>query len=443
MGIHKSIFQVLENLAGDSPSVVNEDPQGIRLDAEQLAVIEAVKRRESVLVTGPAGTGKSAVLEHLCKILPVAVTSTTGLSAVNIGGVTIHSWSGMGIGGDPDAVLQKVSGYVRDRINNTQYLAIDEISMLGGSGIDLLHFILSSVRCDRRPFGGMVMIFFGDFMQLPPVDDEEMAFESMAWQELNPRIINLTRIYRQDDPKFQNMLNEIRLGKIGEESATLLASRINISDDDPEREPLHLYPTNKSVDRENHMRVSQLPGEMVTYLAEDWAQHPVQLANMKKSCRWPELLELKVGARVMLLFNKDVENGLANGSMGLVRDIRGPEGVIVVEFDIGPGVMVEIRRGTFEIRQMEKMYGSWTSTVVATRKQHPLRLAYALTAHKSQGLSLDKVRVHLAGCFDAGQAYVALSRVRTLNGLFIGDFEKGCIRANRAARRYYGGIQTS
>ncbi len=420
----------------------------VDLDDEQHRVVELVRRRRSVLVTGPAGTGKSAILAELQLVLPVTVTATTGLAAINVCGSTIHSWSGIGVDTDPEVIMDKLKPYTKDRIRACDYLAIDEISMMGATMMDLLDFILQQVRCSSEPFGGLTLIMFGDFFQLPPVGDLEFAFQSDAWQNLNPEVVQLTRIYRQLDPAFQKMLNGVRYGKPDPDSMNLLASRINAPDSMPDRVPVKLYPTNRDVDHENRMMLDLIKDqELHTFDAVDFASHPVQLGILKKNCRWPEELELKIGARIMLLLNHDVENGLANGSMGLVTGFRDAgwedeEGkvrdlAVLVSFDIAPDQIIPIEREKFEVKAVESSSGRWVSKVVASREQFPLRLAYAITIHKSQGMSLDKVKIYLASCFEAGQAYVALSRARTLEGLYIGDFGKGCIRASRKAKEFY------
>lgn len=406
-----------------------------QLDEEQQRPLELLRQGKSVFVTGPAGTGKSFVLQTIRKQLPIAVTASTGLAAMNVGGVTYHSWSGIGYGGDPEAILKRLSRFVKDRIVAASYLALDEVSMVSGYELDVLSYVMGQVRADSRPFGGVTVAFFGDFMQLPPVDPEGgLAFESDTWQELNPSVCNLTHVYRQVDPAFQNLLEEIRFGKLSRGSAQLLAARLTAVDADPKRVPIKLYNTNCDVDLENELQLEKLPGNLFTSEAQDWASHPTQQADLDKNCRWPKTLNLRQGARVMLLHNIDVANGLANGSMGLVSAIH--DGGIQVIFD--NGATYDVEQQVFEKKSIEPSSGGWSEKVVASRTQYPLRLAYAITSHKSQGLSLDKVEVNLKDCFATGQAYVALSRARTLDGLFIGSHRKGCVKASAKAASFYG-----
>lgn len=403
-------------------------------DPEQDRPLELLQQGRSVFVTGSAGTGKSATLQKIRASLPIAVTASTGIAAMNVGGSTYHSWSGIGYGGDPEAILKRLSNFVKERIRAASYLALDEISMVSGFEFDTLSFILSHVRADSRPFGGITIAMFGDFMQLPPVEsDGGLAFESETWDELKPEVCNLTKVYRQVDPAFQRLLEEIRFGKMSKASVELLASRIGLTDDNPERVPIKLYSTNVDVDRENERKLAEIPGDPVVSVAQDWAAHPTLLSDLTKNCRWPGTLNLKVGARVMLLLNMDVAGGLANGSMGLVSAFI--DNRVQVVFD--NGAVVEIEKQKFEKKSAEPSSDGWSEKVVASRTQYPLRLAYAITTHKSQGLSLDKVEVYLADCFAAGQAYVALSRARSLEGLFIGSSRKGCIKCDRKAARFY------
>ena len=408
------------------------------LDAEQQHPIDLMCQGKSVFITGSAGTGKSATLQSMRTRLPLTVTASTGLAAMNVGGSTYHSWSGIGYGGDPEAILKRISKFTKSRIVMCNYLALDEVSMVSGFELDTLSYILSHVRADSRPFGGITMAFLGDFMQLPPVDDEGgMAFESESWQELNPTVCKLTKIYRQENLQFQQMLEEIRFGKMSRESTALLASRINAIDPNPELVPLRLYCTNRDVDYENERKLGELPGAPIVSEAEDWADHAVHQGDLDKNCRWPATLQLKEGARVMLLQNRDVENGLANGSMGVVESFSEGAMEINVRFDVG--ATVAISRETFEKKSTEPSRNGWVEKVVATRRQFPLRLAYAFTSHKCQGLSLDKIEVFLADVFSPGQAYVALSRARSLGGLFIGNSRKGCIKYSKKAADFYSG----
>jgi hypothetical protein len=265
--------------------------------------------------------------------------------------------------------------------------------------------------------------------QLPPVSKDtpqQFAFQSQAWTTADIRVALLTKVFRQSDRAFSEALNRIRVGELCDDTIALLRSRVKAPDPDPTVEPVTVYTHNEDVERLNHRRLAQIDAEERSWEATDWGEAGA-LRTIQKNCLAPAQLKLKPGAQVMLLWNIDTESGLANGSIGVVESFSQHTQLPIVKFLNG-------ERSEIEKRSWEIKTGG---AILASRTQIPLRLAYAITAHKSQGMTLDKIRVHLDRAFEYGQSYVALSRARTLEGLFIESTKAGCIKAHPAAVEFY------
>jgi hypothetical protein len=397
------------------------------LTPEQQQVLDLCLSGRSVCVLGYAGTGKSvllraAVKEFAGRNIKYAVTASTGIAAVSIEGRTIHSWSGLGLfEKKPLNEMMRLMGAVATiNVKETDVLLLDEISMMSSSMIDTMDAVFREVRGRRDVvFGGMRVIFFGDFAQLPPVESgtsvPHYAFDSAAWDKLFPspdQIVQLTRVMRQssttpEGAAFLQSLAEMRAGKLSEASLAFLNSLRRPLPAEHGIVPTMLYSTNKEVDADNQRELAKLPGRLVTFVAIE--KGPLAGRNLlEKSCQAPRELSLKVGAQVVLLKNIDIEQGLANGSRG-----------VVVSF-VEPGSVSPIVRFTNGALFTFATRASFTVAVpggTASREQFPLRLAWAITTHKSQGMTLDRVKVNLERAFAPGQAYVAFSRVRSPNGL--------------------------
>ena len=377
--------------------------------------LDILKTGANVFLTGEPGAGKTYVINKYVAWLEaaglnVAVTASTGIAATHIGGVTIHSWSGVGINDflSPQD-LEQIIGRERivKRIKAAQVLVIDEISMLDGKVLDMVDQIVRAVRQSAEPFGGLQIICIGDFFQLPPVtrqgDMMRYAFECNAWLNMKPLICYITEQYRQDDEMLLGLLGSIRRNEIEEEHYTLLDEQKEIAFE--QIEPTRLYTHNADVDAVNAQKLAELPGSVRKFQMEGKGRKPL-IAGLVKNCLSPEALELKEDAMVMCTKN-NFEGGYVNGTLG--RVVRFDEGCPVIETTDGREILMKTT--TWEMAEDGK--------VLATIEQLPLRLAWAITIHKSQGMSLDAAEIDLSKAFVYGQGYVALSRVRSFDGLKI------------------------
>ncbi|GJE87828.1 ATP-dependent DNA helicase PIF1 [Phanerochaete sordida] len=487
----------------------------IRLSPEQQQVLNKVKAGESVFFTGSAGTGKSVLLREIIRFCresgrQVAITASTGIAAVNIGGSTVHSWAGIGLGKEEKEKLAgKILGQdklkrakdkqrredqglpledeydyddsaeqtrVVQRWRNVHTLIIDEISMIDGKLFDKLEYVARILRRNPKPFGGIQVILSGDFCQLPPVPDKgnngaipmTFAFDAESWDACVGKPICLKKVFRQKDQVFVDMLNAMRFGQLSPEmikAFRALSREVTYSDG---IEPTELYPRRDQVSTANSRRLQELQTQPRQYKASDMPGYddngyPLQIDKMKRLLERlvaEETLVLKEGAQVMLIKNL-VQGQLVNGSMGKVvgflrtRDAvqrglkigvadapkpagparRGapdapavPERVLrsdglwpLVRFDGGGEVLCV--PSTFEVNNAD-------GGVEATREQVPLILAWALSIHKSQGQTLERVRVDLGRVFEKGQAYVALSRATSMKTLEVKGFDLAKVMAH-------------
>lgn len=414
----------------------------ITLHPEQQAFADGLREGGNKMLTGPAGTGKSTLLDWLKQNhnRRISVTASTGIAALNVGGTTLHSWAGLGLGDDePKKIAHRIAerkGAAWNNIMSAQTLAIDETSMVSAKLLTTLEEVCRRVRRNGKPFGGIQTLMIGDFLQLPPVvrgDDEQhgrFAFNSPVWHKAGVETTVLKTIHRQKDRQFAQMLNECRVGRLSQETIDALEARLCAVDPNPEIKPVRLHSTNASVDAINLAELDKLPGMERVYRATDinYSQYPEPLESLKKNCIAPEVLALKPGAQVMLLKNLDPENGLVNGALGIVRDFGNTDSKYpVVEF--ANGYVIECDPEKWEWKNENK--------ILASRSQVPLRLAWAITIHKCQGMTLDKVEADLQNVFEYGQAYVALSRAKTLEGLFLTGLDTRKIEADPEALAFY------
>lgn len=391
----------------------------------------------SVLLTGPAGAGKTYVLNQFIKQakangLYVSITATTGLAATHLGGTTIHSWSGIGVMDEiPSGFAEHLSKARQEIITKTDVLVIDEISMLHDFRLDMVDMVCRLVRKQPdMPFGGIQVIMSGDFFQLPPInrgDSRAGGFvtTSRVWQDLDPVICYLDEQHRQDDTTLLEILNAIRAGEVEQYHADSLLERIN--DQPSEDLPLtELHTVNIDVDAINAKKLAELDGGVTRYeQTVNGAKNYVD--TLQRSVLAPPVLEVKLGALVMAVKNSP-DRKYVNGSLGVVVDFEPGTNYPVVRFHDrhGRGREVVMQPDTWESRDGETKRASIT--------QIPLRLAWAITVHKSQGMTLDAARIDLRKAFVEGMGYVALSRVKNLNSLYLVGINQKALQVSVVAR---------
>ena len=411
------------------------------LNEEQKKGFNTMLAGKNVLITGGAGVGKTELLrffiakyKHLKRI---AVTSTTGISALLINGTTLHSYLGIGLGtNSAQSIITKIKKkkYLRDRWCLLEVLIIDEISMLSPQLFDKLEEIAQDIRRNSEPFGGIQLIFSGDFCQLPCVDSCDFCFEANTWNTCIKNVIFLTEIIRQIDIDFQKCLNNIRIGNITDDVKTLINSRINAKLENTQGiTPTQLYPFNRDVEEINKRNLYKLlenNGQIYEYNLEyklygSAKRNKISMEKYKKYCPAAESLELSLNCQVMLVHNLDIENKLVNGSRGVV--INFVEDLPVVRFLDGQERIID-----YHIWEIEE-----DDVKLASIEQIPLKLGYAFSIHKSQGSTLDYVIIDLNNIFDYGMAYVALSRVRNIEGLSILGINWQKIKTHPKAINFY------
>lgn len=393
--------------------------------------LEILLAGESALLTGPAGTGKTFVLNQFIRIAKsegkhVSVTATTGLAATHLGGTTIHSWSGLGVLDElPSGFVERLPKGRREIIEKTDILIIDEISMLHDYRLDMVDEVCRLVRRKDVPFGGIQVVMSGDFFQLPPInrsDSRQGGFvvTSNVWRELDPTILYLDEQFRQNDDSLLDILTAMRAGDIRRHHAEQLLAR---ADAEPPHaaELTELHTVNVDVDRINLQKLAELPGDELIYSqATTGSQNYVE--TLQRSVLAPPTLMLKKGALVMAVKN-DPNRRYANGSIGTVTAFEPGSEFPIVTFRSGREVTMS--PDTWELRDGDKKR--------AGISQVPLRLAWAITVHKSQGMTLDAARIDLRKAFVEGMGYVALSRVKSLDNLYLSGINRMALAISEVA----------
>jgi len=409
------------------------------MTTEQKYVVEMVKAGKNIFFTGGAGTGKSFLINKIIGVLPpehTFITASTGVAAFQIGGTTLHSFAGIGSGAN---TIQKCIELAQRKTVSVQWkrakhLIIDEVSMVDGNYFKKLEGVARVIRGNDKPFGGIQLILTGDFLQLPPVvkGDEErrFAFETSAWSRCIQVNVELTQVKRQSDQNLVSILNKLRLGQCGEKEAEILMGTKKHKLGDDGIVPTKLCTHTDDVNLINNKELNKCAGEEKIYRARDSDSGALSFINSHTPV--DQILRLRVGAQVMLLKNLNVVQGLVNGARGAVQSFDS-EGFPVVRF-IG---------GKKESVKTEKWQIKGGSGSVLSRTQLPLRLAWAFSIHKSQGMTLDCVEVSLSRVFECGQAYVALSRAKSLETLRILDFRPGCVRADAKVLKFYSNLKCS
>ena len=402
----------------------------------QSQALEIMKAGANVFLTGQPGSGKTYVINEYVRYLrsfgiDPAITACTGIAATHIGGLTIHSWSGIGVKetlSSSELAAIVANRRLARRFAKTNVLIIDEVSMLKPGILDLVDAVCRRAKKSPAPFGGLQAVLVGDFFQLPPVmrssgrlpaddlfrsEQPRFAFEAASWQRANLVVCYLTEQYRQDDPEFLGMLKAIRENNFGARHLALVKSQLIDFANAPSGAP-KLFSHNVDVDLINNKKLAELPGRSKDFIMSSRGPKPL-VAALQKGCLSPSVLSLKTGAAVMFTKN-DYQSRFVNGTLGTVISFDEVTGYPAVETKAGSRIATEPSEWTLEENGVPR----------ASLTQLPLRLAWAITIHKSQGMSLDEAVMDLSGVFEFGQGYVALSRVRRLSGLHLAGY---CQRA--------------
>jgi ATP-dependent DNA helicase PIF1 len=402
----------------------------------QEQALQILKTGANVFLTGEPGAGKTHTVNAYVKYLRYqgiepAITASTGIASTHIGGMTIHSWSGIGIKNKLDPYeIDKIASneYVAKRIGKTKVLIIDEISMLGPETLSMIDAVCREVKNSSEPFGGLQVVLVGDFFQLPPIaknnfqnknkdeynqdsffEEEDVgifAYQSIAWQRMSPIVCYLTEQHRQDDDDFLEVLSAIRSDSVNVDHINKINER-QVKKGDTHENITKLFSHNMDVDRINSQALAQINSDESVHKMNSTGKEA--LVNiLVKGCLSPETLALKRGAVVMFTKNS-IKDGFVNGTLGEV-----------IDFDNNTRYPI-VRTNNNKVIRVEPM--DWiveeNGKIKAQITQIPLRLAWAITVHKSQGMSMDSAVMDLSQVFEYGQGYVALSRVRRLSGLYL------------------------
>ena len=432
----------------------------------QEQALEILKSGKNAFITGPAGSGKTFLLNRYIDWLKgcginAAVTASTGVAATHLNGITIHSWTGLGVReelSDRDIKELVKRSYLRRRFLGTSVLVMDEVSMLAGYQLDLVDQLFRAFKQIDAPFGGVQVVFCGDFFQLPPIrrnppnwraspaggppkktksqskldfgesendrpetSDSLFAYNSSAWKNSDLKICYLDEQHRQSDEEFLTALNAIRSNTANDVTVKYLSARIGAKIE-MDVQPTKLYTHNVDVEIENSLELGKIDGKEYSYKME--LIGPAALSErLQKSCLAPQMLRLKVGARVMFVKN-NFEEGYVNGTLGVVEKL-GEERIMV---RTASGMLMDVGPASWHIAE--------DGDIKAEISQYPLRLAWAITVHKSQGMSLDAASVDLRQSFEPGMGYVALSRVRSSAGLSLAGFNEMALCVNEEVLEY-------
>jgi len=413
----------------------------IMLTEVQKKAYDCMKKGKNIFITGPGGTGKSFLINlfrnNFGTSKVIGVTSTTGVSALLINGVTLHSFLGIGLGtSSMEKLVMKILSrkFFRERWQNLEVLIIDEISMLNPNLFDKLNRMAKKIRQNYTPFGGIQLILSGDFCQLPVVKSDKFCFESKSWDECVKETVYLTDILRQSDKQFQQCLLEIRCDELSEKSKSLLEKCEDRELKNPMNiKPTKIFSTNREVDLTNESQLDVLAEDGRDFYRYEMdvkyygrpSSKDTKITMYKKNCIAMETLELCIGSQVMLLYNIDIERGLVNGSRGIVVKII--EELPVVKFMNGVETVIDFNTWEYEENDIH----------IIDISQIPLRLAWAVTIHKTQGSTLDYAEIDFDNIFEYGQAYVALSRIKSDECLSIKNLDVDKIKTHPKAKKYY------
>ena len=450
----------------------NENMCNDSLSKEQAIAMDRFYHGENIFLTGPAGTGKSFLIEAMVQSSTqqkkkVQVCAMTGVAAILLGNnaQTLHSWSGIKMCKDtPEVTAQKVNGQLkyRKKWKGVDVLIVDEVSMMSVRVFDTL---IETARLCRSPYQRKIQfVFIGDMFQLPPVgiyaEETTPCYHSLDWWKTFPveNHIEMKYIFRQKDPTYVTILNQVREGTLDEASLEIL--RKCIGKETGNKTITRFYPTRSQVERINREEFALLPSPIERYVLEESTNLTVyvdtglpiaredrvkgksqewELLNMKKN--YSEELLLRVGAAVMCTSNLDMELGIVNGSQGRIVEITDPQRIKVFEKNVTMRLPVVVFSNGQRMTMKPKIIQSTTDPTVGI-SQLPLILCWAMTIHKSQGATLDAAMMDLGKTvFEYGQTYVALSRVKTMDGLYLQGLDPSKIRANPDVKEFYSKIR--
>tara|TARA_Y100000389_G_C17451410_1_gene515074 strand:+ start:160 stop:1539 length:1380 start_codon:yes stop_codon:yes gene_type:complete len=421
-------------------------------ESQQLAY-DAYLSGDNVMISGAAGTGKTTLIKSFYTSAidsdkTIQVCAMTGCASLLLqcNATTLHSWSGLQIRlhGSDDTIakrcLRKVG--VFERWNKIDILVVDEISMMSKKMLHVLDIMGKKSRKNRKPFGGIQLIFSGDFYQLPPIgedhdpDTKSFCFESPIWKNIFTHQVELTTIFRQKKSNFVKLLGQVRKGKISRKSYNLLLSCMHKDINVGDTRPIKIYPRKRMVNESNmnqlqELKTEEIKFEMKTLIEDESRVSQNEIDFFKNQLPCPEILSLKIGAQVMCIVNLDLDSALpiCNGSCGIIVDIS-QKGVPVVKFNNGLIIPID--------------FYTWDSHDYNYKiSQIPLILAWCISIHKSQGATLEKAEIDIGpGIFEHGQSYVALSRLKNIEGLYIKSVDPWGITANPIVTKYYDSITT-
>jgi len=415
-------------------------------------ITELIDQGQNIFLTGSGGVGKSYYVKKMKDQFSgkkhIYITSTTGVSAYTLSGQTIHSFSGIGVFKGTEVfqtIIKKIykSPKALDNWKKCDILVIDEISMLGRKMLEMLDKIARYFRDSQKPFGGIQVIFTGDFLQLPPINDE-FSFLSDTWNDLDLQIIYLKKMYRFTDEVYAKLLERVRTASHTQEDVDLLYSRKKAYDEQKDRWekcepgdkdedilPTFMFSKKASVEEKNNIEMEKNPNKLLTFMPLfQQVKHTNEVRKKieKEQDNPDNILFLKVGSQVMLNVNIDVEDGLVNGSRGVITKYDEDASLIYVKF-------LDNRELSFT--RYDYAYEE-DGKVLYHMQQYPFMLAYALSIHKTQGSTLDYAIIDLGySVFEDSMSYVALSRVRNIQGLFLKAFQPSRITCNKYALEFY------